>query len=99
VFLGSTQFREGRFNVLGTVVGVYVLATGVKGLQLAGAPTWIPDLFNGVALLLAVAMAKYQRRNLDSHALLRLLRIDRGRRGSGGGALPAAGQPTVGQAR
>jgi ribose transport system permease protein len=42
VFLGSTQFRGGRFNVWGTVVAVYVLATGVKGLQLAGAPIWIP---------------------------------------------------------
>jgi ribose transport system permease protein len=28
-FLGSTQFRGGRFNVWGTVVAVYVLATGV----------------------------------------------------------------------
>ena len=53
-FLGSTQFRDGRFNVWGTVVAVYVLASGVKGLQLAGAPVWIPDLFNGLALLLAV---------------------------------------------
>jgi ribose transport system permease protein len=59
-FLGSTQFRGGRFNVWGTVVAVYVLATGVKGLQLAGAPVWIPELFNGVALLIAVGMAKYQ---------------------------------------
>jgi ribose transport system permease protein len=77
VFLGSTQFREGRFNILGTVVVVYVLAAGVKGLQLAGAPTWIPDLFNGVALLVAVGMAKYQRRSQETHALLRLLHIDR----------------------
>jgi ribose transport system permease protein len=77
VFLGSTQFRGGRFNVLGTVVVTYVLAAGVKGFQLAGAPTWIPDLFNGVALLVAVGLAKYQRRTQDSHALLRLLRIDR----------------------
>ncbi len=77
VFLGSTQFREGRFNVLGTVVVVYVLAAGVKGLQLAGAPVWIPDLFNGVALLVAVALAKYQRRTQRTHALLRLLRLDR----------------------
>jgi ribose transport system permease protein len=61
-FLGSTQFRGGRFNVWGTIVAVYVLATGVKGLQLAGAPIWIPDLFNGAALLIAVAMAKRPRR-------------------------------------
>jgi ribose transport system permease protein len=58
VFLGSTQFQTGRFNVWGTVVAVYVLATGVKGLQLAGAPFWIPDLFNGLALLIAVSASK-----------------------------------------
>ena len=57
VFLGATQFRSGRFNVWGTVVAVYVLAVGVKGLQLAGAPTWIPDMFNGVALIVAVGLA------------------------------------------
>lgn len=60
VFLGSTQFRGGRFNIWGTVVAVYVLATGVKGFQLAGAPFWLPELFNGVALLIAVGLAKYQ---------------------------------------
>lgn len=59
-FLGSTQFRNGRFNILGTVVAVYVLATGVKGLQLVGAPVWIPELFNGVALLIAVAVTRRQ---------------------------------------
>ena len=61
VFLGSTQFRGGRMNVWGTVVAAYVLATGVKGLQLAGAPTWIPDLFNGAALLIAVGLAQWRR--------------------------------------
>jgi ribose transport system permease protein len=72
-FLGSTQFRGGRVNVWGTVVAIYVLATGVKGLQLAGAPTWIPDLFNGVALLIAVGMAKYQRRSGRLSAIRRLM--------------------------
>jgi ribose transport system permease protein len=76
-FLGSTQFRGGRFNVWGTVLAVYVLATGVKGLQLAGAPIWIPDLFNGVALLLAVGLAKYQGTARRAGAVKRLLRLDR----------------------
>lgn len=61
-FLGSTQFG-GRFNVWGTVLALYVLAAGVKGLQLAGAPVWIPDAFNGAALLVAVALAKAQGSN------------------------------------
>jgi ribose transport system permease protein len=73
-FLGSTQFRGGRFNVWGTIVAVYVLATGVKGLQLAGAPTWIPDLFNGVALLVAVGMSKVERAAGRTSAIRRVLR-------------------------
>jgi ribose transport system permease protein len=31
---------------------------GVKGLQLAGAPFWLPDMFNGVALVIAVGMSR-----------------------------------------
>lgn len=61
-FLGSTQFKNGRFNVWGTMVSVYVLATGVKGLQLAGAPVWLPYLFNGIVLIVAVALSKVQAR-------------------------------------
>jgi len=73
-FLGSTQFRGGRYNVWGTVLAVYVLAIGVKGLQLGGAPVWIPDLFNGVALLLAVGMARRQRIARRARAVRRTLR-------------------------
>jgi ribose transport system permease protein len=73
-FLGSTQFHGGRYNVWGSVLGVLVLAVGVKGLQLAGAPVWIPDLFNGVALLIAVGMSKYQRTARRSAAVARILR-------------------------
>jgi ribose transport system permease protein len=73
-FLGSTQFHGGRYNVWGSVIAVLVLAVGVKGLQLAGAPVWIPDLFNGTALLLAVGMSKYQRTARRSAAVARILR-------------------------
>lgn len=57
VFLGSTQIKAGRVNVLGTLIAIYLLATGVKGLQLAGAPVYVNDLFNGAALIIAVALA------------------------------------------
>lgn len=72
-FLGSTQFRGGRFNVWGTIVAVIVLATGVKGLQLGGAPIWIPDLFNGAALLLAVGLANYEATSKRAGAVRRLV--------------------------
>ncbi len=61
VFLGSTQFKGGRFNVWGTVISVYVLAVGIKGLQLLGAQNWVSDLFNGVALLAAVGLSRWER--------------------------------------
>jgi ribose transport system permease protein len=73
-FLGSTQFRAGRFNVWGTVAAAYTLAVGVKGLQLAGAPVWLPDLFNGAALLLAVGLARYERTSATTAAIGRLTR-------------------------
>ena len=58
VFFGSTQFKN-RANVWGTIAAVYTLAFGVKGLQLAfsGGVYWITPLFNGLALLVAVALA------------------------------------------
>lgn len=59
VFLGATQFRGGRFNVWGTILAVLVLAIGIKGLQLSGAPSWITHLFNGIALLFAVGLTKF----------------------------------------
>jgi ribose transport system permease protein len=56
-FLGSTQFQPGKFNVWGTLLAIYVLATGVQGLQLVSGAVWLSDMFNGVALILAVAMS------------------------------------------
>ncbi|MHA6758089.1 ABC transporter permease [Streptacidiphilus sp. PAMC 29251] len=75
VFLGSTQFRGGRFNIWGTVLAAYTLAIGVKGLQLAGLPIWIPDLFNGTALLAAVGLAAWRKPAVTRReAVLRLIR-------------------------
>jgi ribose transport system permease protein len=91
-FLGSTQFRGGRYNIWGAVLAVYVLDVGVKGLQLGGAPTWIPDLFNGVALILAVGMARFQRNTARSSAIRRSLRLRDGERAAPRPADPALSQ-------
>jgi len=60
-FLGSTQLKPGRFNVWGTLIAVYVLATGVKGLQFVTSAQWLNDMFNGVALITAVAFALWRQ--------------------------------------
>lgn len=55
-FLGATQFRAGRFNAWGTVVAVLVIGTGSLGLILAGVPSWAPQVFSGLILIIAVAI-------------------------------------------
>lgn len=61
-FLGSTQFKR-RFNVWGAVLAVFVLQSGVKGLQLAGVgTTWIESLFFGIALAVAVGFSTFRKR-------------------------------------
>ncbi|NLB47814.1 MAG: ABC transporter permease, partial [Microbacteriaceae bacterium] len=74
VFLGSTQFKGGRFNVFGTIVAMYVLAVGIKGLQLAGSPRWVNDLFYGLALLLAVALSQWENTSRRGSAIDRVIR-------------------------
>lgn len=56
LFLGATQIKEGA-NAWGTVLGVLILATGIKGLQLLGAAPGVADFFSGAVLLVAVAIA------------------------------------------
>jgi ribose transport system permease protein len=60
-FLGSTQLQPGRFNVWGTLIAIYVLATGVEGLELVSGQQWLGDMFNGVALIVAVGLAVARR--------------------------------------
>lgn len=56
-FLGATTIRPGNFNVAGTLVGVFFVGVAVNGLTLAGAADWVQPVFNGGALVLAVALS------------------------------------------
>lgn len=57
-FLGATTIKPGRFNALGTLVALYLLVVGVTGLELLGVESWVEQVFNGVALAIAVAFAR-----------------------------------------
>jgi ribose transport system permease protein len=68
-YLGSTAVQPGRFNPLGTFVAVFFLVSGITGLQILGAQSYVPQLFYGIALVLAVALSKLpQRRRRRSGA-------------------------------
>lgn len=61
-FLGATTIKPGRYNAWGTLLSVLLLAVGTTGLQLLGVASWVTDVFDGAALVLAVTFA-----NLASH--------------------------------
>jgi ribose transport system permease protein len=89
VFLSATQLKPGRFNVWGMVIALILLATGVKGLVLAGGPLWITDMFNGVALLAAVGLSLWFQRRRAARAARRATAVEP----TGGGVAEA---PSVG---
>ena len=59
-YLGATQFKAKRFNAVGSVIAVYMLGTGQYGLLLASAPQWMPNVFQGVALVAAIGLTQLQ---------------------------------------
>ena len=61
-FLGATTIRPGRFNAWGSFVAVYFLVTGISGLQMLGAQSYVQDLFYGGALVVAVGLSRLVRR-------------------------------------
>lgn len=63
-FLGVTTYRAGRYNVVGSVVGILLLAVGFNGLSLLGVPFWVQPVFNGGVLLLAVIVARAEARKV-----------------------------------
>jgi ribose transport system permease protein len=61
-FLGATTVKPGIYNVPGTIIAVFTLATGVVGLELLGLPFYIDEVFSGAALIVAVVVTRYLRR-------------------------------------
>jgi ribose transport system permease protein len=63
-FLGATAIRPGRYNAIGALVAVYFLVTGITGLQIMGAESFVQNLFYGGALMIAVAVSTLMRRRM-----------------------------------
>lgn len=62
VFLGSATLRDGEFHILGTVIGVIFINTGINGLSIFGVPTSYQNIFTGGILVLAVGLSTVARR-------------------------------------
>ncbi|SDG68216.1 ABC transporter permease [Microbacterium pygmaeum] len=57
-FLGQAIIDPGSNNPLGTIIAVLFLATGINGLVLLGADTWVSDVFYGAAVIIAVTVSR-----------------------------------------
>ncbi len=60
-FLGATSIIPGRFNPLGSIIAVFFLVTGITGLNFLGVDTFVQNMFNGAALILAVSLSQLVR--------------------------------------
>jgi ribose transport system permease protein len=85
-FLGSTTIRPGRVNIIGTLVGVAILAVGISGIQQFGGAFFVEPLFNGLTLLVSIGIAGYaqQRRGQSIKRRIAQRQVD---------SLPAAASP------
>ena len=61
VVLGGTSIFGGRASVLGTLVGLFVLALLQNGLRLADQPAELAGILTGMLLLLALALSRERK--------------------------------------
>lgn len=57
VFLGAVTLRLGQFHILGTAIGVLILAVMANGLAIMGTEAYVGNLIKGGILVAAVAVA------------------------------------------
>jgi ribose transport system permease protein len=74
-FLGSTAIYPGRFNVIGTVVAVLLLAFTITGLEQVGVQPWIQSIVQGFALVGAVAFSSWAIRLRAARLRISQLRL------------------------
>jgi ribose transport system permease protein len=61
VFLGSTAFRAGEFNIAGTVVAAIFLQVIQTGLQMLALPTSYINVVQGAILISAMLLSRLER--------------------------------------
>ncbi|GAS98336.1 inner-membrane translocator [Mycolicibacterium canariasense] len=70
VFLGATTIRPGTYNLVGALVGLFFVGTTISGLSLMGVQPWITDVFNGLAVIVAVGLSAVFRRRRTGVAVM-----------------------------
>jgi ribose transport system permease protein len=61
-FLGSSILSDGRFTIIGSILGTFLLAYAENGLQVAGVNFAAQPVFNAIVLIGAVGLTEHLRR-------------------------------------
>ncbi|MEA2256392.1 MAG: ribose transport system permease protein [Solirubrobacteraceae bacterium] len=67
VFLGAVTLRIGKFDIVGTAVGILILAVMTNGLNLLALPSYVISIVKGVILIVGVAAAGISRTGRTSN--------------------------------
>ena len=62
VFLGATTIVPGTYNVTGSMIALFFVGTAVSGLALLGVQSWVTDVFDGSAVIIAIVLSSLLRR-------------------------------------
>jgi ribose transport system permease protein len=68
-FLGAATLRRGEFHIVGTAIGVYLIAVATSGLFILGAPFYTQEFLTGGLLILATAGSRFLGRQRDQARL------------------------------
>jgi ribose transport system permease protein len=62
VFLGMTSFREGEANILGTLLGVFIIGVMGNGLNILGINTYVQSILTGAIIIFAVLLSSIAKK-------------------------------------
>ena len=62
VVVGGTSLSGGRGNVLGTLVGAFIIAVIQNGMNLTGVESYTQKIVLGLVILAAVTLDRYRKR-------------------------------------
>jgi ribose transport system permease protein len=72
-FLGSATLRRGEFHIVGTAIGVYLIAVATSGLFILGAPFYTQEFLTGGLLIAATAGSRLLGRRGEETKLRALM--------------------------
>lgn len=56
VFIGMTCIRVGRPNVIGTIIGAFLVAILTNGLNMMGVTYYYQEMVTGIVMIAAITM-------------------------------------------